>query len=57
MEITFILQLVLTCSFLLVSLAFGIKLLIEAYINWVEFNTGLQIFLAEQLRDEEDLDE
>jgi hypothetical protein len=56
MEITFILQLILTCSFLLVSLAFGIKLLAEAYINWVQFKTGLQIFLEEELKDEEDLD-
>lgn len=56
MEITFLLQLILTFSFLLVSLAFGIKLLAEAYINWVQFKTGLQIFLEEEIKDEEDLD-
>jgi len=56
MEITFLLQLILTFSFLLVSLAFGIKLLAEAYISWVEFKTGLKIVLQEQLRDEEDID-
>jgi hypothetical protein len=56
MEITFLLQLILTFSFLLVSLAFAIKLIAEAYISWVEFKTGLQIFLEEELKDEEDLD-
>jgi hypothetical protein len=56
MEITFILQLIVTCSFLLVSLAFAIKLLAEAYISWVEFKTGLQIAIQQMLEDEEDID-
>ena len=56
MEIEFFLKLILTCSFMLVSLAFGIKLVAEAYISWVQFKTGLQIFLEEELKDEEDLD-
>lgn len=56
MDIMFVLQLLVACSFLLVSLAFVIKLLAEAYIEWVEFKTGLQIVLQEHIRDEEDID-
>ena len=56
MEITGLLQVALTCAFVLVSLVLGIKILIEAYINWVEFKTGLKIVLQEHLRDEEDID-
>jgi hypothetical protein len=56
MEITFLLQLILTFSFLLVSLAFAIKLIAEAYISWVEFKTGLQIAIQQILEDEEDID-
>jgi hypothetical protein len=56
MEMIGLLQVALTCSFVLVSLVFGIKILTEAYISWVEFKTGLKIVLQEQLRDEEDID-
>lgn len=56
MEITYILQLLLACSFLMVSVAFSIKLLVEAYLWWVEVKTGLTLALEEHIKDEEDID-
>ena len=44
MDLTYIFQLILLCSFLIVSVAFAIKLVVETYLNWLEVKEGITLF-------------
>lgn len=57
MEITLLLQTLLVGSFLVVSVAFAIKLIIEAYLYYVEVTTGIKIVQEELQQQQEDMDE
>ena len=52
MDLTYIFQLILLCSFLIVSVAFAIKLVVETYLNWLEVKEGISVF-RQQLEEEE----
>lgn len=56
MDLTFMFQLMLTVSFMIVSLALAGKLIIEAYLYWVQVKTGIEIVQdeLEQQMEEED---
>lgn len=56
MEFDFIFKLMLVTSFLVVSMAFSVKLLTEAYLWWLQVKEGVQI-INEQREQEEDMDE
>ena len=56
----FFFQLILTASFLVVSVAFAAKLIVDAYLEWVQVMTGITVMTkkmqeeAEQLEQEEE---
>ena len=54
---TFIFQVILLSSFLLVSIAFAIKLLVETYLTWLEVKEGIIVFKNQQQEEEEQDDE
>jgi|13_taG_2_1085334.scaffolds.fasta_scaffold01669_10 hypothetical protein len=47
----FFFQLILTASFLVVSIAFAAKLVVDAYLEWVQVMTGIQVMTK---RDQEE---
>lgn len=57
MEITLLLQTLLVASFLVVSVAFAIKLIVEAWLYYVEVKTGIKIVQEELQQQQEDMDE
>jgi hypothetical protein len=54
MDMTFIFQVILLSSFLLVSIAFAIKLLVETYLTWLEVKEGIIVFKNQQQEEEQD---
>mgnify|MGYP005635988951 CR=1 FL=1 len=54
MDITFIFQVILLSSFLLVSIAFAIKLVVETYLTWLEVKEGIVVFRNQQQEEEQD---
>jgi hypothetical protein len=57
MEFTLMFQVLLVGSFMLVSIALAAKLVMEAYLNWVEVKTGIKIIqeeIQQQMEGEED---
>ena len=56
----FFFQVILTASFLVVSVAFAAKLVVDAYLEWVQVMTGITVMTkkmqeeAEQLEQEEE---
>lgn len=57
MDYEFYFKLILTLSFGIVSLAFAIKLLMEAYLWYVQVMTGVSIAIDEHMGEEEEEDE
>ena len=54
MDLTYIFQLILLCSFLIVSVAFAIKLVVETYLNWLEVKEGITLFKQQIEQEEQD---
>lgn len=53
-DITFILQLIMVCAFMCVSLALTFKFVIEAILQYKSFQQGIEFVLEETEDDEED---
>ena len=43
MDVEFIWKLILTCSFLSVSICLSIKWIVESYLDYIQVQTGLRI--------------
>ena len=49
----FFFQLILTASFLVVSVAFAAKLIVDAYLEWVQVMTGITV-MTKKMQEEAD---
>ncbi len=47
----FFFQLILTASFLVVSVAFAAKLVVDAYLEWIQVMTGITV-MTKQMQEE-----
>jgi len=53
----FIFQLIIVFGFVAVSLAFTAKLVTDAYLEWLQVKTGIQVMTLEKQRRAEQLEE
>jgi len=51
MDFDFFFKLVLTCSFLGVTICLCIKWIVESYLDWVQVMTGIKVVTLEQQRE------
>jgi len=54
MTITFILHLIMTCAFLVVSLALSFKFIVEAVLEYKQVTKGIQVITERDMREAED---
>ena len=53
MDFDFIWKLILTCSFMGVSICLCIKWIVESYLDYIQVTTGIKIVTLNALKDEE----
>ena len=53
----FFFQLILTASFLVVSVAFAAKLVVDAYLEWVQVMTGITVMTKKMQEEAEKLEQ
>lgn len=53
MDFDFIWKLILTCSFMGVSICLCIKWIVESYLDYIQVTTGIKIVTLNSLKDEE----
>lgn len=53
MDFDFVWKLILTCSFMGVSICLCIKWIVESYLDYIQVTTGIKIVTLNALKDEE----
>jgi len=54
MTITFVLHLIVTCAFFIVSLALSFKFIVEAVLEYKQVTKGIQVITERDMREAED---
>lgn len=54
MDFDFLWKLILTCSFMSVSICLSIKWIVEAYLDYLQVVTGIKVVTLQQVKDHED---
>jgi len=56
MDFDFIWKLILTCSFMSVSICLSVKWIVESYLDYIQVQTGLSILRKHERQEERDDD-
>ena len=56
MDFDFIWKLILTCSFMGVSICLSVKWIVESYLDYIQVQTGLRILRKHERQEERDDD-